>query len=104
MAVNCIPLIATNIEATNGLIHVTESLLLPPGRTTIPDILVRTPTLSTTAASVVRAQLANELRDKRPITVFAPTDEAWQALPPSFTEALMEDPSALKGNVINYLI
>ena len=103
-AVNCIPLIATNIEATNGLIHVTESLLLPTGRTTIPDILVRTPSLSTTASAVVRAQLANELRDKRPITIFAPTDAAWEALPQSFTDALMEDPSALKVLLQHHVI
>lgn len=95
-AVNCIPLITTNIEATNGLIHVTESLLSPTGRTTIPDLIVRTPTLSTTSSAIVRAQLANELRDKRPITIFAPTDEAWGSLPTNFVEALMEDPSSLK--------
>ncbi|GFY37865.1 periostin [Trichonephila inaurata madagascariensis] len=28
IAINCIPVVATNIEATNGIIHVTESLLL----------------------------------------------------------------------------
>lgn len=97
MAVNCIPLIATNIEATNGLIHVTESVLLPPGRSTIPDVLVRTPALSLTAAAVVKGQFANDLRDKRPITLFAPTDDAWNALPQTLKDALLEDPSALKG-------
>lgn len=97
--VNCIPLIATNIEATNGLIHVTETLLLPPGRTTIPDLIVRTSALSITASAVLKAQFANELRDKKPITVFAPTDDAWNELPQSFREALFEDPSALKGKI-----
>ncbi|XP_054708479.1 periostin-like isoform X2 [Uloborus diversus] len=96
LAVNCIPLVATNLEATNGLIHVTESLLLPPGRTTITDLLARTPTLSTTGTILVRAQLGNDLRDKKPITVFAPTDEAWESLPQTFMDALMEHPSALK--------
>ena len=99
MAVNCIPLIATNIEATNGLIHMTETLLLPPGRTTIPDLIVRTPVLSVTASAVLKAQFANELRDKKPITIFAPTDDAWEALPQSFKEALLEDSSALKGMI-----
>lgn len=104
MAVNCIPLIATNIEAANGLIHVTESVLLPPGRTTIPDVLVRTPTLSMTASAVVKAQLANELRDKRPITVFAPTDDAWDSLPQNLREALLDDASALKVLMHNHVI
>lgn len=95
-AVNCIPLMSMNIEATNGLIHVSESLLMPTGRTTIPDRLLRTSNLGTTASAIVRAQLANELRDKRPVTIFAPTDEAWEALPTHLMEAVTEDPSSMK--------
>ncbi|GIX90937.1 periostin [Caerostris extrusa] len=73
IAINCIPLVATNIEATNGLIHVTESLMLSTGRNAISDVLNKTPGLSTTATALVRAQLSNELRDKKSITLFAPT-------------------------------
>ncbi|XP_035214306.1 transforming growth factor-beta-induced protein ig-h3-like isoform X1 [Stegodyphus dumicola] len=94
--VNCIPLISTNLEATNGLLHVTETLLLPPGRSTVTDLLARTQSLSTTAAIMARAQLSNELRDRKPITVFAPVDEAWESVPQTFMESLMEDPNALK--------
>ncbi|GBM04439.1 Periostin [Araneus ventricosus] len=96
IAVNCIPLVATNIEATNGIIHVTESLLLSSGRNTITDLLVKTPGLSTTATALKRAQLSNELRDKKALTFFSPTDEAWESLPAPFVEALMEDPNSLK--------
>ncbi|GFX77049.1 periostin [Trichonephila clavipes] len=96
IAINCIPVVATNIEATNGIIHITESLLLSTGRNTISDLLAKTPALSTTATALVRAQLSNELRDKKSLTLFAPTDEAWESLPATFMEALMEDPSTLK--------
>ncbi|GFT96648.1 transforming growth factor-beta-induced protein ig-h3 [Nephila pilipes] len=96
IAINCIPVIATNIEATNGIIHVTESLLLSTGRNTISDLLAKTPALSTTATALSRAQLSNELRDKKSLTLFAPTNEAWESIPANFMEALMEDPSTLK--------
>ncbi|XP_055927203.1 transforming growth factor-beta-induced protein ig-h3-like isoform X2 [Argiope bruennichi] len=96
ITVNCIPLVATNIEATNGIIHVTESLLLSSGRNAITDLLVKTPGLGTTATASKRAQLSNELRDKKALTFFAPTDEAWKSLPAPFLEALMEDSNSMK--------
>jgi uncharacterized surface protein with fasciclin (FAS1) repeats len=68
--------IATDISATNGVIHVIDGVLLPPS-----DI----PTTATDAgfeslvAAVAKAELVDTLAGEGPFTVFAPTDEAFAA-------------------------
>jgi len=56
---------------------------------------------NTFAAAVQAAGLADTLAAKGPYTVFAPTDDAFKALPAGAYEALLRDPSKLKA-VLNY--
>ncbi len=55
----------------------------------------------TLVAAVQAAGLVSALQAKGPFTVFAPTDDAFAALPPGTVEGLLKDPKAL-GNILLY--
>ena len=78
----------TDIEASNGVVHVIDSVLLPP---TITDLVVGDPRFTTLEAAVVAADLADTLAGEGPFTVFAPTDAAFAALPAGTVEGLLQD-------------
>ncbi|MFZ1336533.1 MAG: fasciclin domain-containing protein, partial [Saprospiraceae bacterium] len=70
-----------DIEADNGVVHVIDAVLLPPSNTVV-DIIVNSPDHNTLEAAVIAAGLAGPLSGDGPFTVFAPTDAAFDALPP----------------------
>ena len=69
--------IATNVVATNGIIHVIDQVLLPP---TVVDLAEQNSIFSTLVLAVVKANLATTLAGTGPFTVFAPTNDAFTAL------------------------
>lgn len=70
---------AADIMADNGVIHVIDQVLLPP---TIVDIAIANSNFSTLVDAVVAENLAETLSDASAIfTVFAPTNDAFAALP-----------------------
>ena len=71
------------------------------GPKTVVDTAAATPQLSTLARLMNEAGLADTLRAAGPYTVFAPTDEAFKALPPATMEALAKDKERLK-EVLSY--
>ena len=68
---------------------------------TIADTAARTPQLSTLNRLMQDAGLAETLRSGGPFTVFAPTDEAFKAVPAKTMEQLGNDKEALRG-VLSY--
>lgn len=74
-----------------------------PAPATLTDTLARDPQLSTFNRLVAQAGLADELRTAGPLTVFAPSDEAFKAVPAKTMEALAADPAQLKA-VLSYHI
>lgn len=88
------------------LIALTASALLAACATTpapapLADTLARDPQLSTFNRLVAQAGLADELRAAGPLTVFAPSDDAFKAVPAKTMEALAADPAQLKA-VLSY--
>lgn len=67
----------------------------------VADTIAHDPQLSTLNALVQKAGLADTLKAAGPITVFAPTNEAFQAVPAKTMDELGKDPAKLK-NVLNY--
>ncbi len=63
----------------------------------ITDTVARTPQLSTLAKLVGDAGLADTLRGPGPFTVFAPTDEAFKAVPAKTMEELGKDKEKLRA-------
>jgi uncharacterized surface protein with fasciclin (FAS1) repeats len=71
----------TPVVASNGIVYIIDAVLTPPPRATIVDLAVATPELSTLVAAIKAAGLVAALSGKGPFTVFAPTNEAFAALP-----------------------
>ncbi len=60
-----------------------------PSADTIVDVAAGNPDFSTLVAAVEAADLAETLSAEGPYTVFAPTDEAFEALPAGLLDALL---------------
>ena len=72
---------AADIEASNGVIHIIDEVLLPIAPANdIVDIALGADNLSILVAAVVKAGLVDALKADGPYTVFAPTNDAFQAL------------------------
>lgn len=68
-----------------------------PAPVSVAETIARTPQLSTLNSLVNRAGLADMLRSSGPYTVFAPTDEAFKAVPAKTMDELGENPAQLKA-------
>ncbi len=87
--INSSSVTAADIMATNGVIHVIDSVLVPetfqltPAAQTLPsivDIAVSSPDFSILVAALAKAELVEALLGEGPFTVFAPTNAAFEAL------------------------
>ncbi|MFO7370109.1 MAG: fasciclin domain-containing protein [Bacteroidales bacterium] len=90
-----------DIEVDNGVVHVIDAVLLPPA-VTVVDIVVNSAAHDTLEAAVIAAGLADDLAGAGPFTVFAPTDDAFKALPAGTIETLLEDPTGDLANILLY--
>jgi uncharacterized surface protein with fasciclin (FAS1) repeats len=82
-------LVVTDIQCSNGVIHVIDSVLLPK-LDSIPATAQAAGKFNTLVAAVGAAGLGEVLSGKGPFTVFAPTDEAFAALPAGTVESLLK--------------
>ncbi len=107
VSINEAMIIITDIEASNGVIHVIDSVLLPPApeaAPTIVDIAVADGRFNTLVAAVDAAGLVETLQGEGPFTVFAPTDDAFAALPEGTVEALLGDIPALTDILLYHVV
>lgn len=72
-----------------------------PAPKTIADTAASTPQLSTLNKLLGDAGLVDTLRGPGPFTVFAPTNDAFKAVPAKTLDALAKDPALLKS-VLSY--
>ena len=72
-----------------------------PAPKNIVETAAATPQLSTLTQLIREAGLSEALSDPGPFTVFAPTDEAFRAVPPATLQALSQDKVRLKA-VLTY--
>lgn len=70
----------------------------------IVDIAVGAGTFETLVAAVTAAGLVDTLKGDGPFTVFAPTDEAFAALPEGTVEALLADIPALTAILTYHVV
>ena len=114
VTINEATVVVADIEASNGVIHVIDAVILPPAEEeaaaeeapaelgTIVDIAVGAGDFNTLVAAVTAAGLAETLQGEGPFTVFAPTDAAFAALPEGTVEALLEDPAGALTDILLY--
>lgn len=82
--INEAQIVTTDVEASNGVVHVIDAVILPPSYSSeasqsIVDIAVADGRFGTLVTAVTEAGLAETLADEGPFTVFAPTDDAFAA-------------------------
>lgn len=71
---------------------------------TIPEVAAEAGSFTTLLAAVEAAGLAETLSGEGPFTVFAPTDEAFAALPEGTVEGLLEDTDALTAILTYHVV
>jgi len=69
---------------------------------TVVDIIVDSPDHNTLETAVLAANLAATLSGDGPFTVFAPTDDAFAALPDGTLDAVLADPDGLLTDILLY--
>ena len=81
-------LVKADIECSNGVIHVIDTVLFP--KDDIVDTAVKNGNFKTLAAALQAAELVETLKGEGPFTVFAPTDDAFAKIPAETIEALLK--------------
>jgi uncharacterized surface protein with fasciclin (FAS1) repeats len=103
--INDAQVIVADIIADNGVVHVIDAVLVPqsnPLPETVVDIIVNSPVHTVLETAVIAAELADDLSGTGPFTVFAPTDNAFAALPAGTLDALLADPTGALAQVLLY--
>lgn len=97
----------TDIETSNGVIHVVDTVLLPPAdQADIVDTAIADGRFKTLVAAVEAAGLVETLKSEGPFTVFAPTDDAFAKLPAGTVEDLLkpENLETLKNILLYHVV
>merc|ERR1712211_46948 len=86
---------AADNEASNGVAHIIDGVLLPPAglrnnKPNIVELAQSVDDLSTLVAAVVAGDLVETLSSPGPFTVFAPTNEGFGALPAGTLDSLLK--------------
>ncbi len=76
-----------NVTASNGVIHVVDKVLVPPGVLNVVQMAQANPQFSSLVSAVVAANLQGTLAGAGPFTVFAPTNAAFAAAPQGLSPA-----------------
>lgn len=97
--------VTTDVDATNGVVHIIDAVMLPPS---VVNLALNNDAFSTLVAALTRPDLSTDyvsvLSGAGPFTVFAPTNEAFQALLDSNVDwtSLDDIPTATLEAVLNY--
>ena len=82
--INDAQIVTTDIQASNGIVHVIDAVILPPSvagaqrsSQTIAAIAAGNPNFSTLVAALARAGLVDTFNGQQVFTVFAPTNAAF---------------------------
>jgi len=81
--------VKADIHCSNGVIHIVDEVLLPSSDH-IPAMADKAGTFKTLLAAAKAAGLVEVLAGDKPLTVFAPTDEAFAKLPVGTVEDLLK--------------
>lgn len=88
VSIDAANVVTANIECSNGIIHVIDSVILPAGDN-IAEVAESAGMFSTLLTAAQAAGLVPALTGDTELTVFAPTDEAFAALPKGTVQSLL---------------
>jgi len=97
-----------DVMASNGVIHVIDSVLIPKAETAEPSknivqTAIAAGQFKTLVSLVKKAGLAGALSGPGPLTVFAPTDAAFAKVPKATLAALAKDKAKLKSVLLYHV-
>ena len=102
---------AADVMATNGVIHVVDTVILPPSSVdmtsqSIVDVAVADPdNFSTLVTALTAANLVTTLADEEAtFTVFAPTNAAFDKIDSAALTALLADTTALTNVLLTHVV
>lgn len=102
---NATPVLTPTVAATSqGTAQGAATPVPQEQAATIAAILAARPEFSTINRAVAAVNLVNELSGDAPYTLFAPTDDAFAALPPGTLDNLLASPSTLAQVIQNHLL
>jgi uncharacterized surface protein with fasciclin (FAS1) repeats len=90
-----------DLMADNGVVHVINAVLIPPA-VTVYDVIAGSADHTLLKTAIDTAGLASTLQGTGPFTVFAPTNEAFAALPEGTIDALLADPTGALKDILLY--
>ncbi len=93
---------ATDVQASNGVIHVIDTVLMPPGN--VVEVAVGNPDFSTLVAAVTAANLVTTLSGAGPFTIFAPNNAAFAKIPKADLDKLLADKPALQALLTYHVV
>ena len=94
--------IKADIEASNGIIHVIDTVIMPRGN--LVDTAAGAGSFKTLLKAATVAGLADTLANKGPFTVFAPMDSAFAAIPEEDLANLLADKAALSDVLLFHVV
>lgn len=94
--------IITDIETSNGVIHVIDTVIIP--QNDIIETAVADGRFTTLVAAIEAAGLVETLKGEGPFTVFAPTDDAFAKLPAGTVEGLLADIPTLTNILLYHVV
>ncbi|MFW5718275.1 MAG: fasciclin domain-containing protein [Spirochaetota bacterium] len=101
--VNDAQVVTTDVQASNGVIHVVDTVILPP-TDTIAEALEADGRFSTLLRAVEAADLGETLSGGGPFTLFAPTDAAFRRLPAESLTSLLSDVPQLTDVLLYHVV
>jgi transforming growth factor-beta-induced protein len=96
-----------DVMASNGVIHVIDSVLIPKAPAAAKNIVqtaVAAGQFKTLASLLNKAGLAGTLQGKGPFTVFAPTDAAFAKVPKAMLAALAKNKAKLRAVLLYHVV
>lgn len=93
--INQANIVKADIHCSNGVIHVIDQVILP-STDNIPQTAAKAGIFKTLLAAAESAGLVEALSSGTPLTVFAPTDDAFAALPKGTVESLLKPENQAK--------
>lgn len=107
--INMSKVVDYDIEASNGVIHVVDSVILPPDLTpsalTIAEIAAANEDFETLVAAATAANLVGTLSDPdADLTLFAPTDAAFEALGEEAVPFLLDNLEILESVLLYHVL
>ncbi|XP_046658066.1 transforming growth factor-beta-induced protein ig-h3-like [Daphnia pulicaria] len=91
-------------EASNGIIHVIDKVLVPEPESNIIQVLEKKDKFSTLLTALNIAGLTPTAKSDGPFTLFAPTDAAFSSLPAGALDSLIKNPEELKKILLTHLV